>query len=730
MPDIKKIESEAGFFQNNKKEIVIYGLLFFLIVSCIVGSTLYVRFLFSGLPSLSALETFDPHQTSRMYSADGIVIRELFKEKRIIVPIDRIPEDMTNSFIATEDHRFYKHWGVDTYRFFSVLWENLKSARYAEGFSTATMQLARKLYLTREKTISRKLREIILAIQIEKRYSKREILEMHLNKEYFGHGAYGIHQAATIYYNKEVDDLTLEECALLTAQLNGPTRYSPLLHPDRALSRRNLVMMNMLRHGYINRERYTNAVNKTVEVTVKLNQQLEENLSITAPYFTEHVRLLLEGMQEQYDFDIYRDGLSIYTTLDTKAQKIAERSLNEQLEKQQKLVDSRMRRMNERMKLLEKLGYERLEIPALLENATFMDSLIREKSVVQGAFVALDLANGHVLSLIGGKDYNKYKFNIATQSRRQAGSTFKPFMYTVAIDNGYPITTKLLNQPVVIIEENGRRWSPHNYDNSTGGYVTLREGLQRSLNFISVRMLQELVPASEVVKVAHRMGISTYIPAVDALALGTTDVYPLEIISAYSSFPNKGIRVEPIFITKIIDSNGNVKYENTHPIKHEVLSEQTAYLMTDLLKSVVLGGSGRPSRQIYGFRRPAGGKTGTTNDWSNAWFIGFTPQIVAGTWVGLDQPRLLTLGPRQSGQVVGVPIWAKFMKAYNDTLDLPVLDFEKPEGIVELRICKETGKLAGRYCPDVTTEIFKVDSRPTEECDKHTFRRRIRNRDK
>ncbi|MFC1561597.1 penicillin-binding protein 1A [candidate division KSB1 bacterium] len=715
---------DKNFYTLHKKSIILYGILFLFMIGSITGGALYVQFLFQGLPSLSVLDTFEPNQTTQIYTVNGELVREIFyKEKRIIVPIDRIPADMINSFIATEDHRFYTHWGVDSYRFFGALWELIKNMGYVQGFSTATMQLSRQLYLNREKKISRKLREIILAIQIEKRYSKREILEMHLNKEYFGHGAHGIYQAASIYYSKEVDDLALEECALLTAQLNGPTRFSPLLHPDRALARRNLVLRNMLRHGYISQQQYLEASNKPIKVTVRLNQQLEEVTSLKAPYFTEHVRLLLDDMQEQYNFDLYRDGLKVYTTLDLRAQREAEKALQEQLELQQRIIDIRMRNRNERILLLEKLGYEKDKTPELLMNTVFMDSLIQDIGVVQGAFVAMDLSNGHIRALIGGKDFNKYKFNIATQAERQAGSIFKPFIYTVAIDNGYPVTTTLLNQPVVIIAEDGKRWSPMNYDRTTGGPVTLREALQRSLNLISVRMIQELVPASEIVKVAHRMGLTSYIPAVDALALGTVDVKLLEMVSAYSAFPNQGLKVEPVFITKIIDSNGEIKYEHQHPVKGEVLNEETAYILTDLMRSVVLHGSGRYAGITYGFRRPAGGKTGTTDDFSNAWFIGFSKQIVAGTWIGLDRP-ILSLGPRQSGQVVAVPVWAKFMKAYHDTLGLEVLDFERPETIIELRICNETKKLANRYCPDVTTEIFNAKTKPTEYCDKHLFRRR------
>jgi len=703
-----------------KQSIIKHAILFFCMVIVILGSVIYTRFIFSGLPSLEALETFEPQQTTRIFAADGALIREVYKEKRIIVPIDRIPEDMINSFIATEDHRFYKHWGVDSYRFFSVLLKNIRAMSYSEGFSTATMQLARTLYLNREQTISRKLREIILAIQIEKKYSKREILEMHLNKEYFGHGAYGIHQAAKIYYDKDVDDLSLEECALLTAQLNGPTRYSPLFHPDRALSRRNLVLRNMLKHRYISRIQYLDAIQKPIEVKVRLNQQLENKNSIIGPYFTEHVLRQLEQMQEQYNFDIYRDGLSVYTTMDTLAQVIADSAIQNRLKIQQDRVDARLRQKSERKKLLEKMGYDHAKIPGLLANSAFMDSLIREVSVVQGAFVAIDLSNGHVLALIGGKDFSKYKFNIATMSKRQAGSIFKPFLYTVAIDNGYPVTYQLLNQPVVLFTENGKRWSPPNYDHSTGGYTTLREGITRSLNLISVRMIQEIVPATEIVKLAKKMGLTTPINPVDALALGTTDVIPLEIVSAFSAFPNKGILIEPVFITRIEDNSGNILYENTQPKKREVLSEETAYIMTDLLRSVVLEGSGKYSRITYGFRQPAGGKTGTTNDFSNAWFIGFTPQIVAGTWVGLDKP-IYSLGSKQSGQVVAVPIWAMFMKEYYDRTGLSERDFERPDGVVELEICNETKKLAGKYCPDTVKEIFNVNAQPTEVCDKHRF---------
>ncbi|MCH8286137.1 transglycosylase domain-containing protein, partial [candidate division KSB1 bacterium] len=613
--------------------------------------------------------------------------------------------------------------GVDSYRFFGAAFEVVKSMSYSEGFSTITMQLARDLFLNRRREITRKLREIMTAIQIEKRYSKNEILEMYLNKINFGHGKYGIHEAASFFFETEVEDLKLEESALLVALLKGPWYYSPLFKDNgtRPLARRNLVLRLMYEQGYINAPQYNEARLKPIVVYGKLNTESILSYGV-APYFTEHIRQKLEKMKEQYGFDIYRDGLKVYTTLDTRAQAIAEKAVEEQIVAQQNLIDSRFRNIWARITLLENLRGKNIDlkkVPVLARNEAFMDSLLRTDYKVQAAFAAMDLKTGRVLALIGGRDFATTKFNRALQARRQPGSVFKPFIYTTAISNGYSFTFELLNQPVTLLMPDGTRWTPTNYDpTNIGGYTTLREGLTRSINNISVRMVQKIVPATWVADQAKAMGITTPIPAVDAIALGTASMILMEVISAYSAFPNGGIKVNPVYITKIEDRFGSVLYENPLSLKEVVLSEQVAYLMTDGLKGVVLRGTGQNSHRVYGFRRPAGGKTGTTNDHTDAWFVGFTPQIIAGTWVGIDDPAY-SLGPGQSGAIVALPIWSKFMKAYHDTLALPVEDFVMPTGVERLSICNDTKDLATRYCPVKFTEIFISEFKPTQECRIH-----------
>ena len=700
-----------------------YYISFLVIFALALGSGLYLRFLSGGLPSLKDLQTFEPYLTSQVISADGIVITEFAKQKRVLVPFHRIPDTMKNAAVAIEDHRFYRHWGVDSYRFFGAALQVLKTFSYKEGFSTLTMQLSRDLYLNRKKEITRKLREILTAIQIEKRYSKNEILEMYLNKSYFGHGAYGVQEAANIYFNTNAENLVLEQSALLIAQLKAPTRYSPILHPDRALLRRNLVLRSMLQYGYINFAHYDDARKKPIKTVVKLRKAEPSSYGI-APYFTEFIRLKLENMQESYNFDMFRDGLKVYTTLNTKMQAIAEKAVSEQLERQQRFATNRMRSLKARTDLLEKLSVSNninlVDIPKLVKNEAYMDSVVRKENIIQAAFAAMDLQNGHIIALIGGRNFAESKYNRATQALRQPGSVFKPIIYAVAIDNGYPVTYQLLNQPTTVILEDGTRWTPQNYDNSVGGYTTLREGITRSLNLIAVRLIQQIIPPKEVVLVAKKMGFSSYIAPVDAIALGSSSVYPIEIISAYSAFPNKGIKVDPVYIQRIEDRLGNVIYSNNQPVKQEVLSEETAYIVTDLMRSVIRSGTGRKSHIVYGFKRPAGGKTGTTNDHTDAWFVGYSKQIIAGTWVGLDNPAF-SLGDGQSGSIAALPIWSKFMAAAHDSLHLPVEDFEMPPGIVELTICDDTKDLADKYCPVKVQEIFNVRYQPIEICQTHSY---------
>ncbi|MFC1493585.1 penicillin-binding transpeptidase domain-containing protein, partial [candidate division KSB1 bacterium] len=500
--------------------------------------------------------------------------------------------------------------------------------------------------------------------------------------------------------------------------LNGPGRYSPAFYPDRALNRRNLVLSNMLKHGFISQSQYIDARGKPLDVKIVLNENLVTTDDI-APYYTEYIRQELENMQSQYGFDLYRDGLTVYTSLNTTAQSIADKVVKEQLEVQQRVANSRYRNRSSRIQLLESFRSIPLDtISTLVENEVYMDSLLNKNNTVQTGFVSMDLNNGYVIAYIGGRDFNSYKWNIPIQSARQPGSVFKPFVYTAAIDNGYPVTHQLLNQDVVIRQPDGTRWAPDNYDKSRGGWTTLREGFRRSLNLISVRLVQEIVPPTEVVKIARKMGITTHIDAVDAIALGSSGVKLIEVVSAYSAFPNNGIKVDPVFITRIEDKYGNVIYEHPQSIRHEVLSAETAHIMTTMMQSVVQSGTGQGSHLYYGFKRPAGGKTGTTNEHTDAWFVGYTPQIVTGIWFGMDNPAV-PLGPRQSGAVAALPPWSRYMAAVHDSLALPVLEFTRPNGVVELKICNETKMLAGKYCPDVVTELFNDKYKPTKTCDKH-----------
>ncbi len=678
-------------------------LLLFLIV--------YIAILSQDLPSLSQLENYDPELATKLYSRDGVVIKELFTKKRIFVPLEQIPDNMVKAVLATEDRIFYKHWGVNLKRFTYVMVVNLTHFRYQQGASTITQQLARQLYLNLEKKISRKVKEWITAIQIERTYTKNEILEMYLNQMNFGQGNYGVQAAALDFFGKNAQDLTLEECALLTGLLQRPSSYYPYRYPERALQRRNVVLHNMLEQGYITREQYQQAIAQPL----RLKPYDPKAIYGIAPYFTEYVR---QQLQDRYGMDLYKGGYTVYTTLDTRIQAAAERALQNQLQQLQRRFNKRVIASNRAKKYIPEDVWAEISFERLKTNENLLDSLLTEYVPIQAALMAIDPRDGQILAMIGGRDFEKYKFNRALQAKRQPGSTFKPIVFTAAIDNGYPPCYELLNQPVVLYLPNGDRWAPRNYDNSQGGPTTLREALRRSLNLVTARLVQELVPPKTVADYGAKLGLTTPIPPYDAVALGSADVILSEMTAAFGVFANQGILTKPFGVLRVEDKYGNKLDENKPEIK-EVLRKETAYIMADMLRDVVDHGTGVAARTTYHFYRPAGGKTGTTNGFTDAWFIGFTPQIVAGVWVGFDDPAL-SLGEGQAGAVVALPIWAPFMKTAHDTLELPVLDFEMPPGVVRLEICKQTKKLASEYCPEIISELFETRFAPTEHCDAHS----------
>lgn len=700
----KRFSRIRSFFAKNWKLIL-----------TTVGGTLLLAIivlllvLSRDLPSLSQLEEIEPELATKIYSADGKVIKELYVKKRIFVPLAQLPSDMYQAVLATEDHRFYSHWGVTPSRLVKVIFIDLITLSKSQGASTLTQQLARQLYLSLEKTITRKIKEILTAIQIERTYTKREILEMYLNHMYFGHGTYGVEAASQYYFNKSARQLRIEECALLTGLLQRPNSYSPYRYPKAALQRRNVVLSRMKNVGYISRAQFDSLKQTPIQTYTRTP---EDEFGI-APYFTEEVR---QRLQKKYGWDLYKGGLSVYTTLDSRLQACAEKAIKDHIPDLERKIRERWKRPNNFREILGRRVSDN-ELQKLMSNPAVVDSIISKKVVLQVSFFAVTPTNGHVLALVGGRDFSESKFNRVFQSERQPGSAFKPFVYTAAVDNGYMPSYEVLNQPVVVFMADGTRWVPRNYDLSIGGLTTLREGLRRSLNLISARLVQEKVPARVVKEYAHNLGLTTKIDPVDAIALGACEVKLSEMVSAYSAFANRGVRVEPIMILRVEDKFGNI-LENNVSVPHEVLREETAYIMTSLMSTVVDRGTGAATRSRYNFRRPAAGKTGTTNDYTDAWFVGFTPQIAAGVWVGFDDQRV-TLGTGQDGARTALPIWAPFMKMAHDTLNLPVEDFYRPDGVVNLEICNETKKLATEFCPDIISEVFDRRYMPTEHCDKH-----------
>ena len=529
-------------------------LLWFTLCSMIlgIGGVLYLT---RDLPSFSQLEKFTPELATKVYSADGKLIEEFFTQRRFYTPLAGIPLQMKKAILAVEDHDFYKHWGMAPTRFILVTFKYLLSGGSAEsgGASTLTQQLARRLYLTPEQTVTRKLKEIITAIQIERTYTKDEILEMYINQMQFSYATYGVESAARYLFDKSIQELTLSECALLAGAVQLPGVFNPFRNYERTQNRRNFVLARMLEENYIQKEDY----NLAAAEEIVLRERSSEAPIDDASYFTEHVRRLL---YEKYGYDIYETGLNIYTTMDTRLQTAANAAIRAHLPKLQERVNRDYHK---------KSNFKYICPPSLLENRTLeqilldkvvVDSLIAEKCRVQVAFVALDPKTGHILAMVGGRNYEESEFNRATQAVRQPGSCFKPFLYTAAIDNGLmPYYTKL-NQPVTVedMDGQGTRWTPQNYDHSVGGETTLREGLRRSLNLISVRLIKDEVPPKTVVEYAKNFGITTPLEAVDALALGSIGVKPIEIISAFGIFANKGVLVTPVSIIKVEDKYDSI----------------------------------------------------------------------------------------------------------------------------------------------------------------------------
>jgi penicillin-binding protein 1A len=624
------------------------------------------------LPQIQSLESFRPAATTRIFSADKELLAELFTEKREPVPLHVMPDFLKQAIIATEDNSFYEHAGVDPKGVLRAIIRNIKAADYVEGASTITQQLAKTLFLTPRKTIMRKLKEAFLAFQVERRYTKDEILELYLNQVYFGSGAYGVEAAAQIFFGKSSRDLTLAECALVAGMPKSPSRYSPLVNQSLALKRRAVVLQQMARNGLIPLEEL-----KAAKAS-PLNLAHQAKTSISAPHFVAFVTSFLE--KELGEAALHRTGLTVYTTLNYAMQTAAEKAVTRGLQH----LSARMKRRG---------------------------SL--EEDPPQAALICLDVSRGAIVAMVGGRSFEESRFNRATMARRQPGSAFKPLVYALALEKGFAQNDILWDAPVVFKGAGaGQEWTPKNFSGKFMGEMTLRTALALSKNIPSVKLLNKLGP-TPAVQFAYTMGIRSPLDPNLSLVLGTSEVTLLELTAAYAVFPNGGVWTRPLGIMEVLDREGRSLWR-PKPQMRPVISPETAAVMTDMLRAVVSEGTGKAARRIG---RPLAGKTGTTDAFKDALFIGFSPIIVTGVWVGLD--RHVTLGDMETGAKAALPIWIDFMEQVLH--GRPCHDFDLPEGAVKVRMDAESGLLASENCPNAVTAVFKKGSEPKQYC-RHTRR--------
>jgi 1A family penicillin-binding protein len=634
--------------------------------------------LLSGLPGRDELRMLgEMPQATTLYDVNSRPVFTIFREYRIEVPLARVSPHLRKAIVAFEDQRFADHSGIDVIRIAGALVADLREGRKAQGGSTITQQLARQSFLTREKKIWRKLQEIALARRIERMYSKDEILELYLNKVYFGDGLYGAEAAARGYFGKSAADLELAEAALLAGLVNAPSVNAPTISMPRALARRALVLNAMHGQGIITKDAFDRASKEKIALVDTLRR--EEPLG---QHFKEEVR---QQLVKQFGWErLSEGGLKVYTTIDPAMQRAAE--VNVTLSLQQ--ID--MRRARRRT------GNRNAE-PGT--------------APLEAALVAIDPTNGEVRAMVGGRDFKASRFNRATQALRQPGSAFKPFVYASALEAGYSPASLVtrLDEPIQTLQG---AWMPED-EHSDGSSMTVRTALRTSSNRAAVRMLEE-VGIAKTVEQARKMGMGN-VPSVPSLALGSGEVTLMAMTSAYAAFADQGQLRPATFIRRVEDAEGNVLFA-VKPAAEQVISPRTAFLMTSMLADVVNYGTAYKARQ-EGFTYPAAGKTGTTNDYVDAWFVGFTPHLVTGVWVGFDKPRTI-ISNGFAGELA-VPMWARFMKQATAT-DKPDT-FKTPQGLAAVNVCRLSGQLPGAACDRVITEYFASGTAPTQVCQQHNF---------
>jgi penicillin-binding protein 1A len=647
-------------------------------------------------PSIAILDDYRPQMASKVYAMDDRLITEMGYERRTVIPLREMPPYLRQAFIAIEDKRFYQHHGIDYSRALGASWANLLALRFVQGFSTITMQLARNVFpdrISREKSLVRKLREARVALELEKTYSKDRILELYLNQIPLGNGANGVESAAQRYFGKSARDLTIPEAALLAAMPKAPSHYNPRRYPARAVQRRNVVIDLMREQGYLTAAEAEEA--ESYPLTLSARQDYGD----VAPYFVEWIR---EQLDARFGRDLYEKGYRIYTTLDLDMQQAAERTLEAQLEAVEGGAFGRFPHKTYAQYMAASSGAESEE-----QNAT---------PYLQGAMVAMD-TTGAVRAMVGGRDFDDSKFNRATQAERQPGSTFKLFVYSAAIREGHSPEEQLPDSAISLPMSDGTIWEPHNFEEEGfKGLVPLRRALALSINLVAIRLGMEL-GVDAVVDEARRYGISTQVPAVPSMFIGSASVIPLEMVSAYTAPTTLGVRAAPFAVVRVEDADGKVLWQQ-QPRRERVMSTDQAYVLNDMLRDVVRYGTGAGAVKRSGFDLPAGGKSGTTNDYTDVWFVGYTHELVAGFWMGFDNPQ--TIKSNAQGGTLVAPAWASFMKEVYERRP-PAGDWARPTGMVQREIDVTSGKLATPYCPPSVRrwEAFAPNAAPTEFCPLH-----------
>jgi penicillin-binding protein 1A len=747
------------------------GIVALFIVAALLGTATGVIFAYAGdLPQISALDDYAPSTISRVYGAGGEVVGEFAIQRREVIPYEAIAPKLKQAILAAEDSEFEQHFGLSIPRIIVTAITDIIYRRM-HGASTLTQQLARHLFLSNymrdgrfeqfgASAFERKIREALVAIQIEKRYTKREIFTMYCNQMYFGHGAYGVEAASRLYFNKSAKDLQLEEAALIAGILQGNVRQSPYVNMDAAVRRRNYTLSRMAEVGYISTEEAEAAKKKPIVIGSE-----PAGRPSLAPYFVEEVRKELEARYGAKQ--LYENGLSIQTALDVRLQEAATKALDEGLRRIDKRRGFRKPKRNVLAEgrdvdafadprwdrpmrpgdivpavvtgtqggiiraragalpvTIDRKGYawtrktaaqlvargDLIEARLLTVNgadkgAPGATAALDQPPGVEGAVLALDNRTGQIKAMIGGFSFDRSKFNRATQAYRQVGSLFKPIVYTTAIDRGYTPATILMDTPASFNTGAGQPvYEPLNYDHRFEGPITLRRALEDSRNIPAVRVMEQLGPR-QVVAYARRLGLESPLPPYLAVALGAAEATLTEMTSAFAVFPNGGVRMRPYAVLRVTDREGNVLEEN-RPEPKDAIRADTAFVMTNLLRGVVLRGTAASAASL---NWPIGGKTGTTDDYTDAWFIGFDPEITIGVWVGLDQKK--PIGPNQTGSEAALPIWLDIMQAWiGERKDPP--RFEPPGNIVFVSVDKSTGNPAEAGMPGVISEAFIAGTQP------------------